>query len=82
MSDADVRWRIAGEDFRIRGVVTLPNENSGHTRAPDFFHGGQDTQFVVHQYVMFGRLALLDIVKFLLLVHVNQHAAGDRIGDA
>ena len=36
-SDADVRWRIAGEDFRIGGVVTLPNENSGHTRAPEFF---------------------------------------------
>ena len=62
--------------------MALPNENSGYTGAPDFFHGGQDTQFVVHQYVMFGRLALLDIVKFLLLVHVNQHAAGDRIGDA
>jgi hypothetical protein len=59
--------------------VTLPDENGGHTRAPKLFRGGQNTQFVVHEYVMFGCVALLDIVQFLLLVRVNQHAPGDRI---
>src|SRR5262249_55193272 len=43
---------------------------------------GQDTQFVVHKHVMFGRVALLDIVEFLLLVHVNEHTPGDSIGQS
>ena len=79
-SDLDVRWRKAREDFGITGVVTLPNENSCYTRTPDFFHRVQDSQFVVHQHIMLGRVALLDAVKFLLRVHVNQHASGDGIG--
>src|SRR5947208_11086273 len=66
----------------MNGIVSLPDKHSSHTRAPDFFHGGQDTQFVVHQYVMFGRVALLDVIKFLLLVHINQHAPGDGIGQS
>jgi hypothetical protein len=31
---------------------------------------------------MFGWVALLEVVEFLLLVHVNQHASGDRIGQS
>src|SRR6188472_3502484 len=81
-SDLDIRWRKAGEDFGITGVVTLPNENSCYTRTPDFFHRGQDSQFVVHQNVMLSRIALLDIIELLLLVHVNQHASGDGIGQS
>src|SRR5436190_19931286 len=62
--------------------MSLPNKNSSHTRAPDFFHGGQDTQFIVHQHIMFGGVALLDVIRFLLLVHINQHAPGDGIGQS
>src|SRR6266513_984875 len=62
--------------------MSLPNKNSSHTRAPDFFHGGEDTQFIVHQHIMFGGVALLDVIKFLLLVHINQHAPGDGIGQS
>ena len=78
--DADIGCGIAGERFRIGRVVTLPDENGANTRAPEFFARGQDSQFIVDQHVMFSRVALLDILEFLLLVHVNQHATGDRGG--
>jgi molybdenum cofactor cytidylyltransferase len=60
--------------------VALPDKNGGHTRAPEFFDGCKDAQFVVNQNVMFGGIALLDVIEFLFFVHVNEHLTGGCIG--
>ena len=78
--DTDIGGRIAGEERRIGSIVALPDKNGGHTRAPEFFDGCKDAQFVVNQNVMFGGIALLDVIEFQFLVHVNEHPTGDCTG--
>src|SRR5919198_1370646 len=79
--DGDVRRRVLS---RLRGmrVMTLPRKDGGETFAPDSFHGGEDSNLVVHQDVALRRIAALDILELLLLVDVDQDASLHRLGQA
>src|SRR5205807_10385546 len=68
---------IFRDDFRVERVMALTHEHGRHSRSPDFFDRSQNAQLVVNEHVMFGRATALDIIEFLLFVHINQHAPLD-----
>jgi hypothetical protein len=59
--------------------VALARENGGQTCPPNLLHIGQDAKLVVHQDVVMGRIVLLDVVQFPLLVDVDEDAAFYRL---
>ena len=59
--------------------MPLSDENRRDARPPDFFDGGKDAQFVVHQHVVLGGKAPLDVVQFHFFVNVNEHVAVDGL---
>ena len=66
----------------IVGKLTLPGKYGGHAVAPGFLDRGQNTQFVVHQDVVLGRVTALDVIQRLLFMDVDEHMALHRLEDA
>ncbi len=69
---------VGSQNLWIQRVVALPHEDGGDLQTPAFFYSGQQAQFVLDQYVMFGLTALGDIGKFLFFMKINQDLTGHR----
>ena len=80
--DSPVRGRVGSDDFRVEGELALSDEHGGQAMAPRCLHRGQDAHLVVHQDVVLGRVAPLDVCQSEFLVDVNEHLPLDRFKDA
>src|SRR2546421_5275653 len=80
--DRQVGRGIGTDGLEVKSVMPLPGKNSCQFLAPLLLDGSQDPHFVVHQHVMIGRKAGLDVCQHLVLMNVNQHVARDCIGDS
>src|SRR5664279_3296457 len=54
--EADVSAGIVLQDPWINGVVPLADEDGRHPRLPNPLDGGQDSQLVVHDYIVLRRI--------------------------
>src|SRR5271166_3510888 len=79
--DRQIGRRVGGS-VRSTGILALPGQYGGYAVPPDLFDRGQNSRLVVDQDVMGGRITLLDVGEFLLLVDVYQHVPFDRVEDA
>lgn len=75
--DAEIGRRIGGNNGRIQCVVPLTREDGRQAMLHDPLHGRENAQFVVDHHVMPRRIVALHGVEHLLLVDVDQHAAGN-----
>src|SRR5436305_7166551 len=80
--DGHVRSGILGNDLRVQGIVTLADEDSCDSGAPDCLYRREDAQLVVDEHIMFGGMALLDILEFIFFVNVNQDLAANGFEEA
>jgi len=53
--------------------VTLARENCRHASIPRLFDGREDSQFIVYDYVVFGRITSFDIRELTLFVNIDQN---------
>ena len=58
----DVGGRILRPQLGVGGVVALAREDRGQARSPHPLRCGQDAQLVIHQDVVTGRVAPLDVL--------------------
>ncbi len=80
--DCQVGRRVSGIERGIMSKLALAREYGGDTVAPGFLNSAQDSQFVIHQYVMWRWVALFDIRQCIFLVDVNENMAAYRFADA
>jgi hypothetical protein len=73
-----IRRRRRRCGFRRERIMSLANEDGRQLVAKDRFHRGQKSGLVVDHNIVCRRIALLHMVEYFLLVHVDQNAPLDR----
>src|SRR5438128_1628187 len=68
--------------LRIASVLTLARKDRRDALAPRFLDCGQDSRFVVYQYIVLRRIAARDVIQLFFLVDVDQHVALHGLPDA
>src|ERR1700723_299596 len=77
--DHNIRRGVYGSGLRGEGVVTLAHKDCGEFTPKRRFHRRQQVRLVVDHDIAIGRVALLHMVEYTLLVQINHDPALHRI---
>ena len=80
--NAEIRRRILGNALQIQGIVTLAGEDGSDAPAPDVLDRRQDSDLVIDQDVMLGRVAMLYVVKLKFFMDIDENVFPHRLEKA